>query len=237
MEIHCRSVPFQGENGIFTELLMTDSSFSPVNCLKFIAACNIFCLHVIGPSTLEYEKMVCLGKRCPCCGGKKMMSRGQNSWMERTSFAAPLVCTECGERLISYGLCTISAEQRRHNRFLLPASFLLRIPGDCPQFARIKNISQGGIRFDNLSCSLPAHTTLRVDIFNCNTGTGIEQLPVEIIAPPEKNPATTTGDEIQTTKGARFLNLTQAQKKLLADCIQTNGRQEEILPVRNIISQ
>ena len=181
--------------------------------------------------------MVCLGKRCPCCGGKKMMNRGQNSWMERTSFVSPLVCAECGERLISYGLCTISAEQRRHNRFILPASFLLRIPGDNPQFARIKNISQGGISFDNLSCCLPASKTLRVDIFNCNTGTGIEQLPVEIIAPPEKAPANATSAGTQSTKGARFLKLTQAQKKLLADCIQTNGRQEEILPVPNIISQ
>ncbi|MBM9512121.1 PilZ domain-containing protein [Desulfogranum marinum] len=166
-----------------------------------------------------------------------MMSRGQNSWMERTSFASPLVCTECGQRLTSYGLCTISAEQRRHNRFLLPASFLLRIPGDKPQFARIKNISQGGISFDNLSCCLPAHKTLRVDIFNCNTGTGIEQLPVEIVSTPEKIQNETPVAAIQATKGARFLNLTQAQKKLLADCIQTNGKLEEIQPPEELISQ
>lgn len=181
--------------------------------------------------------MVCLGKKCPCCGGKKMMNRGQNSWVERTSFASPLVCAECGQRLISYGLCTISAEQRRHNRFLLPASFLLRIPGDKPQFARIKNISQGGISFDTLSCCLPAHKSLRVDIFNCNTGTGIEQLPVEIIAPPENIPTSAAPARIQSTKGARFLNLTQVQKKLLADCIQTNGKQEENLPAQETISQ
>jgi|GEM_PF-934681 len=167
--------------------------------------------------------MVCLGKKCPACGSTQMRSRDKRSWIEGTALASPAVCQHCGQRLITFGLCTFAAENRQHLRYALPGSLLLRLPGPPPQFARIKNISHGGICFDNPSCCLSSKQTLRVDIYNCNNGTVIEQLPVEIISTHEETNDILPDRPPVFTKGARFLNLTQVQKKLLADCIQKNG--------------
>lgn len=167
--------------------------------------------------------MVCLGKKCPACGSTQMRSRNKRSWVEGTAIASPAVCQDCGQRLTTFGLCTFAAENRQHLRYVLPNSLLLRLPGPPPQFARIKNISYGGICFDNLSCCLSSKQTLRVDIYNCNNGTVIEQLPVEIISTYEETDENRPDEAPVLTKGARFLNLTQVQKKLLADCIQKNG--------------
>lgn len=177
--------------------------------------------------------MVCLGKRCPCCGGKKMVNRGKNSWIEGTSLVSPLVCAQCGQRLTSFGLYTKSAEQRRHARYQLPPSFVLRIPGEPPQFSRIHNISQNGICFSNTNCCLAADQTLRVDIFDCNSGTVIEQLPLEIIATSPLARQESDQSSLLLTKGARFLHLTQAQKKLLAGCIQSHGRLDQTKPAES----
>ncbi len=169
--------------------------------------------------------MICLGKKCPACGSTKMKTREKRSWVEGTALATPAVCKDCGQRLTTFGLCTFAAETRQHIRYRLPGFLLLRLPGPPPQFARIKNISHGGICFDNLSSCLSSKQALRVDIYNCNNGTVIEQLPVEIISTYEKTNEKYPDAPPVLSKGARFLNLTQVQKKLLADCIQKNSSQ------------
>ena len=102
--------------------------------------------------------------------------------------------------------------------------FLIRIPGLANQYARIKNISEGGVCFAQQYNAAPITDRLiKLDLYNCNEGSSLEQLPVEVVATSEQildiNGIKTT---ILNTR-ARFVDLNQAQKKVLFSCLTQQG--------------
>lgn len=164
----------------------------------------------------------CFRKRCPTCGGRQLVARPQPASGLPT--APTYACVECRRLLRFYFLFSVSAEQRRFPRRRLPSFFLVRMADTAHQYARIKNISEGGLCFDQHYHAAPLATRrFTVDLFNCNDGSSLEQLPAEIVATCEQlfdvNGVKTT----VVNHRVRFVRLNRAQRKVLHLCLAQYG--------------
>jgi len=149
--------------------------------------------------------MIVFGKKCPSCGRKHLKARSSNAFLFK--------CEDCQKQFMFLFPFSISREDRLHVRKKLPPCFLIRIPGHTHhQYASIKNVSEGGICFSH---SVVPSRFLMLDLYNCNDGASLEQLPVEIVA------ISTTGATISNC--ARFVNLNHPQKKIISSCIAQYG--------------
>lgn len=169
--------------------------------------------------------MPMLGKTCPACGHRQLSPRPTPKkplvWL---GVAQALVCDRCRQPLL-YGLGVAWAvERRRAERKRLPLHFLIRIPGPVNQFATISNISQGGICFA-LHAAVPtaAGSRLCLDLYNCNDGSSLDGLVVEILAKREPPRALNSGGIPRIQQSARFIRLNQAQKKVVLACMEREG--------------
>ena len=83
---------------------------------------------------------------------------------------------------------------------------------------------KGGVCFAQQYNAAPiTNRLIKLDLYNCNEGSSLEQLPVEVVATSEQildiNGIKTT---ILNTR-ARFVDLNQAQKKVLFSCLTQQG--------------
>ncbi|MDR2549956.1 MAG: PilZ domain-containing protein [Desulfobulbus sp.] len=163
--------------------------------------------------------MVVFGRKCPACGGKNLIDRSPNSWLATLPTARSCACANCHQQLVLLATFAIGVEQRRFPRLQLPSFFLVRIPAT-NQYARIKNISEGGLCFDLDYNALPlTRRSLRLDLYNCNDGSSLEQIPAEIVATSEQIVENNGFKTTVLNNCARFVNLNQAQRKVLANCL------------------
>ncbi len=168
--------------------------------------------------------MIVFGKKCPACGGKRLLARPLVSRAALLPTAKAFSCRDCRQQMIFLFLLTFGIENRHHPRKKLPPFFLIRIPGPTKQYARIKNISEAGICFDyNYNAAPIASRFLLLDLYNCNDGSSLEQLPAEIIATSEQMLDINGMKTTVLNNCARFVNLNQAQKKILSTCIDQYG--------------
>jgi PilZ domain len=152
--------------------------------------------------------MIVFGKKCPSCGRKQLKARSSN--------ASLFKCEDCQKQFLFLFLFSMSREHRLHVRKKLPPYFLVRIPGDTyHQYVSIKDISEGGICFSHSEVSFPGKFFM-LDLYNCNDGSSLERLPVEIVA-------TSPHDATIASNRARFVNLNHPQKKILSACIAQYG--------------
>ena len=168
--------------------------------------------------------MIVFGKKCPACGEKRLLARPPASQAAWLPTAKTFACGDCQQQMIYLFPFSFGIENRHHARKRLPPFFLIRISGRTNQYARIKNISEAGICFTyNYNAAPLADRFLMLDIYNCNDGSSLEQLPTEIITTSEQlfdiNGAKTT----VLNSCARFVRLNQAQKKILSACIAQYG--------------
>lgn len=168
--------------------------------------------------------MMMFGRKCPVCGNRQLATRppvNEPAWLPA---AQSLICEHCCQPLLYCLGISLGVERRHADRKQLPANFLVRISGRTNQFARISNISPGGICFDmHYSAPPPSGYCLMLDLYNCNDGSSLEQLAAEIVATCEQM---LDINGIKTTvykQSARFVHLNQAQKKILFSCIQQYG--------------
>ncbi len=161
--------------------------------------------------------MVILGTKCPQCGERSDFTPIKGTtWISRLPLSSRLRCNSCGKNLLSLKICTMSHDLRKHQRVRLPRTFLMKIPGKNIQYSRIENISQGGICFDcNCDVCLQHNQTLLIDLYCCDDGSLLEKLPIEILATYEQAPENLQTPVPKLVTGARFLELTQEQKKVL----------------------
>ena len=167
--------------------------------------------------------MITFGKRCPACGSRRLVSAAGGGRPPAFPTTKHCACADCGQQLICLPGCCSTIEHRHHHRRQMPPFFLVRIPGPPNRFARIRNISEGGICFASPDGATPAPGRFFLDLYNCNDGSSLELLPAEIVASPVL-PVETNG--IRTTalnSCARFTNLNRAQKKVLRACIARYG--------------
>lgn len=166
--------------------------------------------------------MIVFGKKCPACGGKHLTAISLVSRIISLQVYQTFTCEDCRQRLVFLFPFSISMDHRLHVRKKLPPHFLIHISGCISQYARIKNISEGGICFSH-SVAPFASRFLMLDLYDCNSGASLEQLSVEIVATSEQlidaHGTTTT----MLNNCARFVNLNQAQKKILSACIAQYG--------------
>lgn len=168
--------------------------------------------------------MAVFGKKCPTCGGTELIARPPTSWINAIPLVQAYSCAACRQQLVTLLFYSIGVDHRHFPRKHLPPFFLARIPGECDQYVRIKNISEGGLSFDHHYNAAPFGTTvLTIDLYNCNDGSSLEQLPTEIVATTEHILDINGYKTTILNHCARFVNLNQAQKKVLRSCLDQYG--------------
>lgn len=168
--------------------------------------------------------MAVFGKKCPTCGGTELIVRPPTSWINAIPLVQAYSCAACRQQLVTLLFYSIGVDHRHFPRKHLPPFFLARIPGECDQYVRIKNISEGGLSFDQHYNAAPFGTTvLTIDLYNCNDGSSLEQLPTEIVATTEHILDINGYKTTILNHCARFVNLNQAQKKVLRSCLDQYG--------------
>ena len=168
--------------------------------------------------------MMVLGKKCPACGGNQLSVKSSTAKIAAVPGAKTFMCTECKQQIVNLFSFSIGVENRNYVRKKLPPNILVRIQGSSDQFARIKNISEGGICFDHHYGADPINSRfLFLDLYNCNDGTSLEQLSAEIVATSEQLLDINGIKSTVLNNSARFVNLNQAQKKVLFSCINQYG--------------
>ena len=168
--------------------------------------------------------MMVFGKKCPACGSKRLTAHTHRLGLAALPTARAYACADCRQQMVFLFPCSFTVENRHHIRKRLPSFFLVRIPGGNNQYARIKNISEGGLCFDQHYNAAPIpNRFFTLDLYNCNDGSSLEQLPTELVATREE---ILEINGIKTTilnNSARFVNLSQAQKKVLTTCLVQYG--------------
>ncbi|WP_319589228.1 PilZ domain-containing protein [uncultured Desulfobulbus sp.] len=168
--------------------------------------------------------MMVFGKKCPACGGVRLIARPPVSRIATLPTARSYACADCQQQLIFLFPFSIGVENRHFARKQLPSFFLVRIPGGTNQYARIKNISEGGLCFDQHYNAAPiSHRFFKLDLYNCNDGASLEQLPAEIVATSEQLLEVNGIKSTILNNSARFIDLNQAQIKVLRTCLTQYG--------------
>jgi len=168
--------------------------------------------------------MMAFGKKCPVCGGKSLIDRSPDSWFTALPAVRSCACADCRQQIVRLsGLAAIGVEQRQSLRKLVPPFFLARIPAT-NQYVRIKNISEGGLCLVQHPKAPPIpHRLLQMDLFNYSNNTSLEHISAEIITTTEQT-VESCGFRIPVHSNcARFVNLNQAQRKVLSFCMGQYG--------------
>jgi hypothetical protein len=166
------------------------------------------------------QSMIVFGLKCPACGGERLVARHSDSWLTTLPTAGAYVCADCRQPLVFLLSFSIALDNRKFARKKLPPFFLVRFPGVPNQYARIKDISEGGICFNQHYNATPITSRFfKLDLYNCNDGSALEHLPTEIVTTSEHFEDI---NGIKTTflnRSARFVDLNQAQRKILLTCL------------------
>ncbi|MCL1981218.1 MAG: PilZ domain-containing protein [Proteobacteria bacterium] len=168
--------------------------------------------------------MMAFGRKCPACGGKNLIDRTSTSWLATLPTVRPSACADCRQHLVLLAAFAIGSKEQRHSlRARMPPFFLIRIPAT-NQYARIQNISEGGLCFDldHKARPLTSHL-LELDIFNCSNNTTLERIPAELVSTTEQVVENKCFKTRILNNRTRFVNLNQAQRKVLATCMQQYG--------------
>lgn len=168
--------------------------------------------------------MTVFGKKCPACGGKNLIDRPAISRLAALPLVHAYACADCHQQLIYFFPFSISKDYRKSCRKRMPSHFLVRINGDTGQYARIQNLSEGGLCFQQQYRAAPfASPRLSIDLYNCHDGSSLEQITAEIVATNEQLMDIAGHRTTTINYSTRFIRLSQAQRKVLAACIQQHG--------------
>lgn len=168
--------------------------------------------------------MMAFGKQCPTCGAKRLVARPADSRLVALPFVQALACAACGQQIRKIFFVAIGVEHRRFPRKQLPAHFLIRLHGSTEQYARVSNISIGGLCFAQQYNAAPVNDhRFTLDLYNCNDGSSLEQLQVELVKTSEQIVETNGVKTTVLNNRARFVNLNAAQQKVLSACLHQFG--------------
>ena len=167
--------------------------------------------------------MITFGKKCPACGSRHLVASASPSRPAALLAVRRRVCADCGQQVVCLPGLSCAIEHRRHVRLQMPPFFLVRIPGQANRFGRIRNLSEGGICFDSPGGDACADRLLLLDLYNCNDGSSLEQLPAKIVATRASRQDINGAGTTVINNCARFTSLNRAQKKVLRSCIARYG--------------
>jgi len=130
--------------------------------------------------------MMVFGRKCPFCGGRHLTERPPVTRLATVPTARTYACSDCRQQMDFLFPFSIGIENRHGVRRKMPPFFLVRISDTNRQYARIKNLGEGGMCFQQPHNAPPLPgPRLMLDLFNCNDGSSLEQLPAEIVATNE----------------------------------------------------
>lgn len=172
---------------------------------------------------LRTGSMISFGRKCPACGSRRVVAASGSARARAFPLARRCACADCGQQMVCLPGLSRTIEHRHHPRQRLPPFFLVRLPGQTTRFARIRDLSEGGICFVSPAGQTPPPGRFLLDLYNCNDGSSLELLSAEIVATRESH---LDSDGVSTTvinSCARFTSLNRAQKKVLRACIARYG--------------
>lgn len=168
--------------------------------------------------------MKVFGKKCPACGGKTLLVRPATSRLAALPLVRAFACADCHQQLLYLFPFSISREYRTSCRKRMPSHFLVRINGNTGQYARIQNLSEGGLCFQQQYRAAPfASPRLSLALYNCHDGSSLEQIAAEIVATNEHLIDIAGHRTTAINYSTRFIHLSQAQRKVLAGCLTQHG--------------
>lgn len=168
--------------------------------------------------------MKVFGKKCPACGGKNLIDRPTIPRLAALPLVHAYACADCHQQLIYFFPFSISQECRKSCRKRMPSHFLVRINDNVGQYARIQNLSEGGLCFQQQYRAAPfASPRLSIDLYNCHDGSSLEQISAEIVATNEQLLDIAGHRTTTVNYSTRFIHLSQAQRKVLAACLTQHG--------------
>lgn len=168
--------------------------------------------------------MIVLGKKCPSCGGRQLVKRPAATRLAAFPTSLAYTCSDCQQPFVYLFPFSIGVENRHNVRKQMPPFFLVRIDGMKKQYARINNLSEGGMCFQQQYSALPLPgPRLVLDLYNCNDGSSLELLPAEIVATNERLQQHNGHKTTNVTYSARFTHLSNAQRKVLINCLEQYG--------------
>ena len=157
---------------------------------------------------------------CPYCRSHNFKTVPLKGWMRILPVAKMAHCRHCKRNFLSFLIFTSPIEQRKSPRYQVPNTLLVRFRAAREQFAKIQNISSGGLNFSyNFDLQKLSSSSLNIDIYNCEQGTYLENLPVRILS--NRIVIQKMGDKSTTImkNAAQFERLNRVQYKLLEDFI------------------
>ncbi|MGI6655584.1 MAG: PilZ domain-containing protein [Desulfobulbus sp.] len=169
--------------------------------------------------------MIVFGKKCPACGGRQLTARQARCRLGKLPTAQAYDCARCRQQMVYLFPFSIGVEHRAYARKELPSFFLIRIPGRTSQYARLKNISEGGLCFNQNYNAIPLPDRMvRLDLYNCSDGSSLESLSAEVVCSFEQHIVIRGIATTVVNNCARFVGLNQAQRKVLQRCLSRYGR-------------
>ena len=176
------------------------------------------------PPALRTGSMITLGRKCPACGSRHVVAASGSARAGAFPLARRCACADCGQQMVCLPGFSRTIEHRHHPRQRLPPFFLVRLPGQTTtRFARIRDLSEGGICFVSPAEHTPPPGRILLDLYNCNDGSSLELLPAEIVATRESHLDSNGVSTTVINSCARFTSLNRAQKKVLRACIARYG--------------
>jgi hypothetical protein len=164
--------------------------------------------------------MFTFGKKCPRCGSMAIVPKNGTQGHMGAFALGRYLCRDCRQSISHRLFFSYTEDQRRWQRHRLPSTFVIRIHDHQDQYARIADISASGIGFfSGMGGESLAGKRVLVDLFNCDDGTSLEQLSVEILASRIDHLDANPGYRSVVLNRARFTQLNQAQVKVLNNCI------------------
>ena len=160
------------------------------------------------------------GKKCPGCRGKYILPRQNKSWPCQLPGVQYFTCSTCRQDFFYIPPCSILIDKRTNERIEPPSTLLVRIQGDQSQFAKIEDISMGGIGFSyDLDLQKFARDSFTIDLYNCKQGTLLKDLPIDVVSSRVRVKKISGEKTTILRNGARFRQLNRTQKKILQDFI------------------
>lgn len=168
---------------------------------------------------------ISFGKKCPRCGATNYFPLHKKGWFLQLPGVRYYTCSDCHHDFCFIPPCSVLINKRTSERIKPPNTLLVRFNGQQQQFAKIEDISLEGIGFSyDLDQQKFAEEIFTIDLYNCKQGTSLQNLPIQVVTTRVAVREISGKRTTILRSGARFGYLTNTQKKILTNFVESFNR-------------